>query len=255
MKSDFELKDLEFKVVDKVVARDFTKKYHYTRKASQSILNFGAYYNGELKNLIVYRYPTGRLMAQQVMEGGSNENTLELIRMVSLEPKPKNMESYCIHHSFKHLKENMPNIKIIISYADNSVGHHGYCYQASGFTYYGQSRPTKEWYLDGARYHEKNFNMQYGSSSVKKMKEMFGDRLVVKSNKGTKSRYYYILAQDKREKKEILKNIKVESKSFPKGDNSRYNLFQDEGFAYLGKKEYRTTIFDYDVSNSKEVYK
>ena len=102
----FSLKDLKFKIVDKEAARNFTKKYHYTRKASQSILNFGAYYNNELKNLIVYRYPTGRLMAQQVMDGGSNENTLELIRMVSLEPKPKNMESYCIHKSFEYLKKN-----------------------------------------------------------------------------------------------------------------------------------------------------
>lgn len=246
MNNNFELKDLEFKIVDKATAKLFTKKYHYTRKASQSILNYGAYYKGELKNLIVYRYPTGRLMAQQVMEGGTNQNTLELIRMVSLEPKPKNMESYCIHKSFEYLKKEMSNIKIIISYADNSVGHHGYCYQASGFIYYGQSRPTKEWFLDGVRYHEKNFNMQYGTSSIETLKKMLGNRLVVKNNKGTKSRYYYILAQNKKEKKVIMSKIKVKSQKYPKGNNQRYNLYQDNGFAYLNKqKKYeQISLFD-----------
>ena len=49
----------------------------------------------------------------------------------------------------------MPNIKIVISYADNTMGHKGYCYQASNFVYYGQSRTTKEFYLDGKRIHER----------------------------------------------------------------------------------------------------
>jgi len=35
------------------------------------------------------------------------------------------------------------------------------------------------------------------------------------------------------EKKEILKKIKVKSLPFPKGDNKRYNVFENNSFANL----------------------
>ena len=136
----------------------------------------------------------------------------------------------------------MPNIKIIISYADNTVGHHGYCYQASGFTYYGQSRPVKEHYIDGKRVHERVLNSRYGSGSVEHCQKLLGDRYVCKINKETKSRYYIILAQNKRELKEIKKNILVESLPFPKGDNKRYDMNIKGGFMEL----------DQDKANEQE---
>jgi len=175
-------------------------------------------------NCIVFNYCAGREMAQQVMKGGNNDNTLELARMVSLEPKPKNLESYCIARALNWLKVNMPNIKVVISYADNTVGHHRYCYQASGFTYYGQSRPVKEHYIDGKRVHERVLNSRYGSGSVEYCQKLLGDRYVCKINKETKSRYYKIIAQNKREKQQILKKILVESLPYPKGDNTRYDM-------------------------------
>jgi hypothetical protein len=172
-------------------------------------------------------------MAKQVMQGGDTTNTLELARMVSLEPKPRNLESYCIARAFEWLKNNMPNIKIVISYADNTAGHHGYCYQASGFTYYGQSRPTKEHYLDGKRIHERVLNSRYGTSASSELKNLLGDRYVYKINNETKSRYYKIISQNKKEKKQILKNILVESMPFPKGDNKRYDMSLKGGFMEL----------------------
>ncbi len=138
--------------------------------------------------------------------------------------------------------------------ADNSVGHHGYCYQASGFTYYGQSSKHKEWYLDGERIHERSVFAQFGTTSYEELKERLGDRIVQKEQELTKSRYYYIIAQDKKEKKEIQKKIKVKGLPFPKGDNKRYNVFEGNSFVNLDGKSSsnkedvifgQTTIFDF----------
>ena len=220
----YELKDLELRVVDTTFAKTFIKRFHYSKTCSNIVVALGEFVGNDLKNCIVFNYCAGREMAKQVMKGGDNSNTLELARMVSIEPKPKNLESYCISRAFAWLKKNMPNIKVIISYADNSVGHHGYCYQASGFTYYGQSRPCKEHYLDNKRIHERVLNSRYGTSCSEELKKILGDRYVYKLNESTKSRYYKILAQSKRELKEINKNILVESLPFPKGDNQRYDM-------------------------------
>ena len=232
---NYELKELKLKVVPDIYAKTFIERYHYSKSCSRIVIAIGEYIDDEMVNCIVFNYCCGREMAKQVMLGGDNSNTLELARMVSLEPKPKNLESYCIAKAFKWLKDNMPNVKIIISYADNTVGHHGYCYQASGFTYYGQSRPTKEHFLDGKRVHERVLNSRYGTSGEAKLKEILGDRYICKESGSSKSRYYKIIAQNKREMKEIKKRILVDALPFPKGDNARYDMDIKGAFAELDK--------------------
>jgi hypothetical protein len=237
-----QLCELKTKIVDKDYASRFISRYHYSHNCSNIVLAIGQWYGDELVNCIVFNYCCGREMAKQVLKNGSNDNVLELSRMVSIEPKPKNLESYAISRALKLLKDVMPNIEVVVSYADNTMGHKGYCYQASGFTYYGQSRPTKEFYLDGKRIHERNLNNNYGTSSIEELKKKLGDRIVVKTNKETKSRYYIILAKDKREKKLIKKNILVKSLPFPKGDNKRYDMDVYGEFASQDRKDEKVNI-------------
>lgn len=250
----YELMDLDVRIIDNNFASQMIKKYHYSGTCPNLRFAFGSFIGSDCMNVIAYSSPIGRMVAQEILEDGDSDNTLELIRMVSLDPKPKNLESYCIHKTFEYIKQTMPNFKIVVSYADNTVGHHGYVYQASGFTYYGQSRPTKEWYVDKKRIHERNLNNTYGSSSYETLKSILGDRLEVKINEKTKSRYYYLIAQNKKEKKDLLKKIKVESLNYPKGENKKYNVFENNDFANLDGSassnknkeiEQQTSIFDF----------
>lgn len=220
-----ELKDIHPKIIDHLTAQSFISKYHYTRCCPQGIIiAIGHYYNDTMINCIVFANPVGRCMASGLLEGGNQTNTLELVRMVSLEPKPKNLESYCISNSLKIIKKVLPQYKVVISYADNSMGHTGYVYQASNFYYYGQSRVTDEWYLDGKRMHERTFFANYGTSSKVKLKEMLGDRFKVVEQPLTKSRYFILLPQNKKEKKELLKRVKVKILPYPKLENKRYDI-------------------------------
>lgn len=230
---EYELKDLKLVVLDNTFADTFISKFHYSKSCSNIVVAIGEMIGNDLVNCIVFNYCCGREMAKQVYKYGSNENTLELSRMVSIEPKPKNLESYCIAKACDWLKKNMPNIKIVISYADNSMGHHGYCYQASGFNYYGQSRATKEHFLDGKRIHERVLNSRYGTSASAELKQRLGDRYEFKLNEKTKSRYYKIIAQSKVERKTLKKDIMVENQAFPKGDNERYDMSINGSFNSL----------------------
>lgn len=227
---NYDINQLECKIINEQTATEFIEKYHYSGQSPSPTVAFGHYYKEHLVNVILYKFPTGRLMAQQVMEGGNSENTWELIRMVSFEPKPKNLESKCIGNTFKFIKKAFPNIKIIISYADNNMGHHGYVYQATNFYYYGQSRPDKEWYIDGKRVHTRTVVSEYGSMSIEHVESLIGDRLKIKNQEKTKSRYFYVLAQNRKEKKEIMKRIKVEILPYPKGDNEKYDIFKEKAF-------------------------
>ena len=233
----YQISDLKTKIVDNDFATRFVSKYHYTKTCSNIVVAIGQWLDLDLKSVVVFNYCSGREMANQVIDGGSNDNTLELSRLVSFEPKPKNLESYAISQALKWLKENMPNIKVVISYADNSVGHHGYIYQASNFIYYGQSRQTIEWYLDGERIHERVLNSRYGTSSLNELKKVLGDKISYIKNDLTKSRYYILLSQNKKERKELMKKIKVKPLEYPKGDNKKYNIFLNGNFSTSDKEK------------------
>lgn len=224
-----ELHDLELREVSSDLAKRYIIKYHYSHICNQVVLAVGHYFKDELVNLICFNYPTGRLQCQEVIEGGSNANVMELSRMISLEPKPKNCETYCISRALRYLKKKMPNIEVVISYADNEMGHHGYCYQACNFIYYGESVAHDIVHIDGKRVHTRTIFNQYNTNSIVALRKILGkspngeEKLTVK--KGfTKNRYYIVLANDKRERRDIEKRIKVKSFPYPKGDNSRYDL-------------------------------
>jgi hypothetical protein len=232
----YDLSDLRLEVVDNDYAHDFISKYHYSKKCTHIVVAIGEWIGDDLMNCIVFNFPSGREMANEVW-GGSNQNTLELSRMVSLEPHPRNLETYSISRAFKWLKENMPQYKVVISYADNEMGHHGYCYQASSMVYYGQSRETIHWFVDGKREHERTLFARYGSVSIESLKRKLGDRLTYEKSSETKSRYYIILAQSKTERKKIEKMIKVKAMPYPKGDNKRYDINKKGSFACQDEEE------------------
>ncbi len=52
------------------------------------------------------------------------------------------------------LKKNSPNLRLIVSFADPSEGHHGGVYQAGNWVYTGQQPPTIEYIApDGKQWH------------------------------------------------------------------------------------------------------
>lgn len=232
----YELNDLKCKIVDPKFAKQFISKYHYSKSCPSSIvMAVGEYLGDDLMNCIIFNHPAMNGMSQMIWEGGNDSNTIELARMVSMEPKPHNLESFSIKRALNLLKQYYPKYKVCVSYADNAMGHFGYCYQASNFIYFGQSAPCNMWWVDGERVHQRTIYSRYGTNSLPKLKEMLGDRIRLDKNGPTKSRYYIILAQNKTEKREIEKLIKVKSMPYPKGELKKYAMGTKGDFAYLDK--------------------
>lgn len=89
--------------------------------------------------------------------------------------------------------------------------------------YVGKSSPEPEIFIDGIRRHRRDLYDKYGTSSIKKLKEILGNRIQI-GKKNQKYKYIYILS-NKRERKEIMKKLKVKIiKDYPKGDSQYYNV-------------------------------
>jgi GNAT superfamily N-acetyltransferase len=83
---------------------------------------------------------------------------LELSRFcIDSKYQVKNLGSWFLSRAIGYVKELVPSVKAIITWADTTMGHDGTLYKATGFTYDG-SVPATYWYVDqtGHWFHKKS---------------------------------------------------------------------------------------------------
>ena len=67
------------------------------------------------------------------------DRTLELNRMFFVDEAPKNTESHGLSLMRKFIRTWYPNIRLLLAYSDESVGHHGTVYEADGWALFGRT--------------------------------------------------------------------------------------------------------------------
>lgn len=117
--------------------------------------------------------------------------------------------------AFKFLKRNSEKLRLIVSFADQSKGHHGGIYQATNWIYAGLSSPSVEFWKDGKRWHprqlsESGFTVQFGQK-----------RKVPKPSECKKiqvpGKHRYLMPLDD----EMRKKVKCLAKPYPKRASSK----------------------------------
>lgn len=140
--------------------RDFVEKWHYSKNINGVISDycFKMEAEGEVIGCAIF----GRLaMANQWKKyGESEQDVIELRRLVCIDNTKKNAESYLIGRCLRWLKNNT-KIKSVISYADPEYGHSGVIYQATNFKLIGQSSAGKVIIWNGKKYHDKTVRTIY----------------------------------------------------------------------------------------------
>jgi len=130
------------------VAKPFVIKHHYSQAFGKASIILGLYKVGEPKLLgvITFGQPSGRLVAQSVIEGGNDRNVFEFLRMCVLDecPCPR---TFFMSKAISILKQNFPQVKCLVTYADQTEGHDGTVYKANSWKYVGKT---------GIKYHYVN---------------------------------------------------------------------------------------------------
>lgn len=118
--------------------KDFVETHHYSHNLNGVKITqcFSIKFNNDLVGGIVY----GKLSTTAWKKFGKTEDeVLELRRLVLLDKCGKNSESRVIGNTIRWIKKNLKNITIIVSYADPNHGHEGIIYRASNFKHIGFS--------------------------------------------------------------------------------------------------------------------
>ena len=208
------------KSIDSYLCREWLLKKHYLKRKTSFTYSFGLYKENILVGVLTFGNAIPLTMKKSLFGQEYMDLVYELNRLCTNDDLDKNTNSFFISQAFKLLPKPM----VIVSYADKSVGHTGYIYQATNFMYTGESHTQLDWKLKGYEHlHSRTLMDEFAfqPDRVKKLKEKHGDNLY-QVKREPKYRYVYVLA-DKREKNEILskKNFKIQA--YPKGDNQRYD--------------------------------
>ncbi len=206
----------DIKEIDKEEALQMIRQYHYSNtlpKLNKYFLGF--FLRDELVGVVTLGWGTRpRHTIQRMFPSLDTKDYLEIGRMCMKDEMPRNSESQMLSQLVKWMKINLPEIKVLFTWADGMVGKVGYVYQASNFIYAGYS--GGEMYMkDGVKLHVRQMKSFLVQSGVK------DDRITVRPTleqmrkyniqhfKGKQYRYLLFLC-DKKEKKRLLEECLID---------------------------------------------
>ena len=187
-------------------------KKHYAKRVPSISYAFGIFEGHTLTGIVTFGSPPSYSLTTGICGAEHSHQVLELNRLC-LENNRKNEASYLVGNALKQLPKPM----IVVSYADTSVSHVGYVYQATNFIYTGLSAKRTEYREIGSNKHSKTITEQVPLEYRKSNPHKY---IVIERPR--KHRYVYFCG-NKREKKKFLLLLKYPVRRYPKGVTKRYD--------------------------------
>lgn len=195
------------------LAQDICIRKHYLHRKSPCSHSFGLFNRAteSIVGVVIYGTPAASGLRKGICGPDHAFNVLELTRLWVEDGVPKNAASMLVGGTLKLLDK-----EIVVSFADTSVGHVGYVYQATNWIYTGLSAKRTNWHIDGVDVHNHTLTDKYSSAELR---SMYGDRFKL-VERPRKHRYIYF-ACNKRRRKQLMKELRYPVMPYPKGDTLR----------------------------------
>ena len=183
------------------------KNWHYSKSVPvPPLIKVGVWEDDIFVGVVIFsRGASSNLLRPYGLE---QTEGCELTRIALREHKTE--VSRIIKIAIKFLKQQSPDLRLIVSFADPQYGHHGGIYQAGNWIFCGNTAKSKEYWYKGKRLHsrqvsEKGWNIQQGQ----KRKAIKPSECKVISTEG---KHRYLMPLDREMKKRIMHL----SKPYPK---------------------------------------
>lgn len=217
------------KDIDKETALDMIQKYHYSNTLPRLNKHYLGFFIGEeLVGIVTLGYGTRpKHTIQKLFPSLDTKNYLEIGRMCMTEEMPRNSESQMLSQLIKWIKYNLPQIKILFTWADGMLGKVGYVYQASNFLYAGYSE-TDMYLIDGIKIHPRQTKKLFGLENDKRvtvrptLEQM--KQFNINQYRGRQFKYLFFLCS-KTEKKRLIRECTTPlTIKYPKEDDLKWKV-------------------------------
>lgn len=133
--------------------------WHYSKSLPVGkLIKVGAWERGKFIGVVLF----GRGAAINIGSpfGLNQTEVCELVRVALTSHETPVSRILSIATRWAH--RNNPGLRLIVSYADTELGHHGGIYQACGWLYIGDSTNDRKYTVKGRIYHPKTLHSLYG---------------------------------------------------------------------------------------------
>ena len=196
--------------IDSDITYDWLLNKHYAKRIPSISYAFGLYEDIILVGIMTIGKPASPSLCDGICGKENSQYVYELNRLCVNEGLEKNTLSFFVSQCLKMIKENM----ILVSYADTSMNHNGYIYQATNWVYTGLSDKRTEWQLIGSNSHSKSLCDKYTTEEMRS-----SDKFEM-AERPRKHRYVFFIGKFK---KQFIKSLNYKIESYPKGENKKYD--------------------------------
>lgn len=207
------LEGYDVRPIDYQTAMDTVVRNHYLHRRCPCSMAFGLFKGDDLMGVVTYGVPCSSTLLKGICGEDEMHNVYELNRLWIHPDVPKNAASYLVSRTLRQLDK-----EIVVSFADTSVGHVGYVYQASNFLYCGLSAKFKDPKVKGME-HMHHATYAHGMTMAQ-VRETYGEENVYYVERPRKHRYVYFNAPKKR-RKALRKKLRYKVLPYPKGDTHK----------------------------------
>jgi len=129
-------------------AKYAVENWHYSKTLPVGkMAKLGAWEDGKFIGVVIFAWGMNKdLGSPYSLKLGE---CAELVRVALT--KHQSEVSKILAIATRFLKKQSPGLRLLVSFADPSEGHHGGIYQANSWQYAGTSPPSVEWLLNGRR--------------------------------------------------------------------------------------------------------
>lgn len=183
-------------------AKYAVENWHYSRILPRSTkIPFGVWENEIFIGCVIFsRGSTDKLC---VSYGIDKRHGCELTRVALTEHESH--VSHILSSALKKLRHGNPNMRLVISFADQTKNHHGGIYQAGNWIYTGLSNTQPEFIVNGTQYHARSIF----SKGWKQQESWLRENVDKQAKKITvPGKHRYLMPLDKPMRRMVIKHSK-----------------------------------------------
>jgi len=178
------------------------ENWHYSGcMPAGKTLKIGVWEDGDYTGVVIYSWGSAPNIGEPY---GLNQTEVCELTRVALDDHVTPV-TRILSVSRKLLTDRSPGVRLVVSYADPEQDHDGTIYQADNWIYQRQLDGRDYIKIDDEVHHPRSLNSTHGTSSVKKLKSMYGDGRVKRVPVEGKHKYLYPLDDDIRNRVESLR--------------------------------------------------
>lgn len=169
------------------------RRWHYSAcLPTGKLVRVGAWEDGEFIGCVLFSRGASPFLGRAL--GLQQTELCELTRVALREHRAP--VTQIVAEALRLLRASSPGLRVVISFADPTQGHHGGIYQAGGWIYTGSSQPVDEYFVGGKWRHVR--------SAWPLMEKRGLDRETV-PRRTRPGKYRYLMPLDKQMRRRIVR--------------------------------------------------